>query len=449
MKIALISPKAPFVSSNPEFTRFYESSPILESYRKNWSGLGLGLPVVAALTPDHHECVIIDENIEQINFDEKYDLVGITAMTAQSIRAYEIAAVFRSKGIPVVIGGIHATVLPKEAMEHADAVVEGEAEYLWPQLLLDFQKGQMKRRYKSERLVNLEESPIPRYGLLKDKDYKVIWLQTSRGCPHDCEFCASSRVFGAKYRHKSVGQVVKEVKELLRYNTNVHIGFSDDNLFVNRKYAKELLREFKKLNFRWACQSDISVARDDELLELMRESGCFMVFIGFEGITEKNLGSVSQWKRKQLVNYPQYIEKIQSHGVGIIGSFILGFDGEDESSFEKVRTFIIDNKLYACQFFIMTPFPGTALRSRMEREGRILDKPWSEYTIGNVCIKPTHMTPERLQQGFLEMFKGIYNEEIYKQNVKHFLDIEIALRRRKKKSASVIIKEDCLSENSP
>jgi len=425
MKIALISPKGSFLGENYAFREFCEKSKELYFYKRFWSGLSSGLLIIAGLTPKEIKIELIDENVESINFDKDYDLVALSAMTQQATRAYEIADEFRKKKVKVVMGGIHATVLPKEAKEHCDSVFIGEAEETWPQFISDFLNNRISPFYLSKGSVDLEKSPMPRYDLLKSEKYNIIWIQTTRGCPFDCEFCSASKIFGAKYRHKTIEQVVREVKFVESISKSSHIGFADDNMFVNRKYATELAKKLIPLKIRWMTQTDISIAEDEKLLKLLKKSGCYILFIGFESLSEKNLISVdkSGFKARKLSKYSEYIKKIQSYGIGVMGAFILGFDYDDNSVFKRTADFIIDNYLYTVQITTLTPFPGTRLRMRLEQENRLLDFNWNHYTLWDVNFVPKQMSVEELQLGLLETHKAIYNDVERLKRIKYFKDI--------------------------
>ncbi|MCP4753741.1 MAG: B12-binding domain-containing radical SAM protein [Proteobacteria bacterium] len=432
MKIALISPKADSLSRNPAFREFWTTSEYMKSYRENWTGIGPGLLAIAALTPPDYEIVVIDENFLEIDFTIEYDLVGITAMTQQITRAYEIADEFKRRNVKVVIGGIHATLLSEEAKHHADSVVIGEAEYLWPELLDDFRANRLNPFYRSEKAIDLKDAPLPRYDLIQSYDYKIAWLQTSRGCPRDCEFCSASRVYGRKYRTKTVQQVVDEIKHIKRIRRNATIGFSDDNLLVNKKYSRSLLEALIPLKIRFYAQSDISIADNEELLHLLRRSGCINIFIGFESISEAGLKNIDSrgWKHRQLKNYPAAIEKIQSYGIGVMGAFMVGLDSDDSSVFEKTSSFIIDNKLYEAQITISTPLPHTRLRERLEKENRLLPVKWEDYTLCDVTFIHPTLSKEELENGLLEIYKRINTDEVYEKKIQHFTEIYKDLQKR-------------------
>lgn len=423
MKIALINPKANIVI-NGKMKRFWdEVSPKL--LRQSYSGVSLALTVLAALTPKSFKIRLIDENSEEIDFNEKYNLVAITAMTQQACRAYEIADIFRNQGNKVIIGGIHASSLPYEAKQHADSVAIGEAEEIWHNILKDIKNDKLESFYTATKATNLINSPLPRYDLLNHKYHNVIWIQTTRGCPIDCEFCAASKVFGLRLRHKSVEQVVREIKFIKKQEGPFQISFADDNMLIDRRYAISLLKSLKELNIRWLAQTDVSVAEDIGFLKLLRESGCVILFIGFESLTENSLASVDMFgfKLKRLKKFPFYIDKIQSLGIGILGAFVLGFDGDDLSIFDRTAEFIIKNHLYASQITVLTPLPGTRLRMRLEKEKRLLSNNWRNYTFWDVNFIPKQMSPQQLQDGLFEIHKRVYDTKVTSETMRYFKEI--------------------------
>jgi radical SAM superfamily enzyme YgiQ (UPF0313 family) len=432
MKIALVSPRGAFLGRNAEFCDFLAQSPEMEFYRQYWSGLGSGLLVIGALTKKDIEIKLIDENIEHIDFNRDYDLVAITAMTQQAPRAYEIAQRFREKGAKAVMGGIHASTLPDDVKPHVDSIVVGEAENLWQRLLDDFRHNRLSPVYTSQREVSLKESPIPKYELLEGKPYKIVWVQATRGCPHDCSFCCASRIYGSKYRHKSIDQVTAEIKKIRRIKKYAVIGFADDNLLCDKKYSRHLLEEIVDLKMRWIGQSDISIASDSDLLRLIKNSGCVAMIIGFESITEDNLRDIdtSHWKLKHLKDYAASIRKIQSNGIGIIGTFIVGFDNDDASVFDRLADFIIDNRLAGAQIAALTPFPHTRIREALLEEGRILDTPWDNYTLYDANIKLKKMSSRQLEEGILRAYKKVYSSGVALEKRQYFRNIFFELRKR-------------------
>ena len=425
MKIALVSPRSAFLGRNSGFTDFLNQSPEMEFYRQYWSGLGSGLLIIGALTPEDVGVELIDENIEEIDFNRDYDLIAITAMTQQATRAYEIARGFREKKTKVVLGGIHASVLPDEARNYADSVVVGEAEDLWPVLLDDFRHNRLSPVYTSPREVELKKSPMPRYELLAEKPYKIVWVQATRGCPHNCRFCCASKVYGSHYRYKTVDQVIAEIEKIRRIKKHALIGFADDNLLCDKSYSRCLLEKVADLHIRWVGQSDISIADDISLLKLAKKSGCVALFIGFESIVEANLRGLdaSDWKLKHLKDYVTSIRTIQDNGIGIIGTFIAGFDNDDKSVFDSLANFIVDNRLAGAQIAALTPFPGTRVREALLKEGRVLNTPWANYTFYDANIQPRKMSYQELEEGVLRTFKKVYSPGVAMEKGGYFRNI--------------------------
>ncbi len=370
------------------------------------------LLIVAALTPEDIEVEIVDENIECIDFNKKADLVGITTMTASSPRAYEIADIFREKGIPVVFGGIHATVLPEEAAQHADAVVIGEAEGLWEKVIEDFRQGGKRvlaKVYRSSQRPDPANIPIPRRELIKDKGYFLSrFLQLARGCPFDCSFCSVSKFFGKKYRFRPVEKVIGEVKGIIGKSLATRfLGFLDDNIVGNITYARELFKALIPHKLLWVGQSSINIAQHEDILQLAAASGCKGLFIGIESISESSLKEANKSQNK-IKFYEKAIKKIHQFGISIEGAFIFGFDHDDKSIFKKTVKFIEKVKLDAVQFAILTPLPGTRLHEKLDREDRIIDRNWSNYDLSHVVFQPKLMTPQELKLGFDWAYKRIY-----------------------------------------
>jgi len=361
----------------------------------------LSLTTIAALTPPEIKVAITDENVEPIDFNEDIDLVGLTAMTMHAPRAYEIADRFRARGITVVMGGLHASSLPQETKQYVDAVVIGEAEGVWGKLLLDFQMGRLKPFYKSEHFCSFEGQPHPRLDLLKKKHYWTInCVQATRGCPFSCDFCSVAQFFGNTYRYRPVDEVIAEVKSL----PPGYFTFVDDNIMGKPSYAKELFRKLTPLKRKWASQGSLTMAKDTKLLKMAVESGCYALFVGIESLSQENLSSMNK-SINHVSQYEEAIKKIQDHGIMVVGSFIFGFDHDDEAVFERTVKFCEMNKIELPIFFILTPVPGTRLYQRMEKEGRILHKDWSKYNGSNVVFKPKLLSEETLLNGYSWAFQ--------------------------------------------
>ena len=264
--------------------------------------------------------------------------------------------------------------------------------------------------------------PLPRYDLLAKYQYPILYVQASRGCPHDCEFCVASNVYGKRYKHKTVIQVVKEIQEIKKYWKRSRIGFADDNLFVDSRYSRELVANLGALNILWFAQTDIAVARDQGFLTELYRSGCKFVLIGFESVSKDNLRTLNtdQWKEKRFDRYSEDIAKIQRSGIGVFGSFIIGLDNDQSSTFSETVKFIVDNNILTVQLSILTPFPGSRLRTRLERENRILHSDWQWYTVMNAVIRHPQFTAEELEEGLLHAYQGIYNSESNERRARYF-----------------------------
>jgi len=360
----------------------------------------LGLTLLASFFPPHYEVRIVNEFLEKIDFEEAVDLVGITALTPLAKRAYEIADRFRGQGVPVILGGVHATFMPEEAKEHADAVVLGEAELIIAQLIADFERGELKPLYRAERLHELHGLPMPRRDLL-GRGYSPIFkvIETTRGCPNRCEFCAVPVIAGRRYRTRSLPDIERELQLMVK-REGEYIFIVDDNVIAQRPHAKGLFEILKEFKVRWMGFATIEIAKDAELLKRARESGCISLFIGFESLQKENLEGPK--KRFQgAKDLREFITRIHDHGIGIQGSFIFGFDHDEPGVFERTVEFIHRSRIELPTFSVLTPFPGTPLWERLKGEGRIFDMDWSHYDMSRVVFSPNRMTPDQLQQGYL------------------------------------------------
>jgi radical SAM superfamily enzyme YgiQ (UPF0313 family) len=364
----------------------------------------LSLPAIATLTPSHWDVEILDARTTQVDYDQKVDLVGMTAFTAEAPSAYEVADGFRKKGVKVVFGGIHASALPEEALQHADSVVVGEAETLWNQVIEDFEKDEMKSIYRSENLPELHDMEIKRRELLDRSVYASFYsLQATRGCPYNCEYCAVTAFFGNKFRTRPIAEVIEEIRG---FDSNDFF-FLDDNITGKPGYAKELFRELIPMNKTWGGQTSINFAKDEELLSLYARSGGKYAFIGFESLNESNLKKMNKsWNSPN--GYKEAIKKIHNAGINVIGSFIFGLDDDDTSVFQRTYDFIMENNIDAPQFHILTPFPGTRLYKAMDEQGRITDRDWAKYHTGEVIFQPKMMTAEELQKGYWWSYHKAY-----------------------------------------
>jgi radical SAM superfamily enzyme YgiQ (UPF0313 family) len=379
----------------------------------------LSLLTLAALTPpkfaiEYRE--ILDLKTAGA-LPDGYDLVALTSLSAQIHEAYAVADHYRNRGVPVVMGGLHVTAQPDEALEHCHSVVVGEGEACWPAVLNDFERGSLQPRYiQSPRGgYDLRNAPVPRFDLLNPDKYNRITVQTSRGCPHKCEYCASSILLTPAYKLKPVDKVTAEIDAIKRVWPRPFIEFADDNSFVHRDHYKRLLRAMARQGLHWFTEADVSVAQDDELLGLMRDSGCQQVLIGLESPRAASLQGIERkanWKARRLEHYQTAIARIQSFGITVNGCFILGLDGDTPEIFDEVFHFVRDSGLYEVQITVLTAFPGTPLYQRLAAEGRIIrERAWEMCTLFDVNVRPAKMSVRELEQGFRQLAQALYSAE--------------------------------------
>jgi radical SAM superfamily enzyme YgiQ (UPF0313 family) len=332
------------------------------------------------------------------------------------------------------------TALPEEAACHCDAVVIGEGESSWLQVLDDAEQGHLQQYYnRVSGDYDLAEAPMPAFEMLDIAKYNRLTVQTSRGCPHHCEFCAGSVMLTDKYKQKPVAKVLEEIENILKTWRHPFLEFADDNSFVDQAYWKELLTQLKGKGLKWFAETDISVAGDVELLDLMRESGCAQVLIGLESPVSEGLHGIElhdDWKLKKLPLYRNAIHVIQSHGITVNGCFVLGLDGHTTGIFDQVSSFVRESELYEVQITLLTPFPGTPLYTRLKREKRLLDPyNWKKCTLFDLNFKPAGMSTQELREGFRKLAVDLYSQETtgrrrrrFKRTIKDQLYIQGAQR---------------------
>ena len=378
----------------------------------------LGLLTLAGMTPAKHHCRYheIDDIRKMDSLPDGFDLVAISSFTAQIAQAYELADTYRARGVKVVMGGLHVTVLPEEALRHCDAVVVGEGEPAWLSILSDAEAGHLQQLYHTCDVYNLAHAPMPAFHLLDPGKYNRLTVQASRGCPFQCEFCASSILLSPRYKQKPIERVLAEIDCISGLWSRPFIEFADDNAFVNRSYWKRLLTELRTREIHWFAETDLSVHEDDDLLTLMHDSGCAMVLIGLESPSEDGLAGLelkSDWKRSQWPKYREAIRKIQSNGIRVNGCFVIGLDEHRSDIFDNVFEFARDTELFDVQITIQTPFSGTPLYSRLQRENRLLlDGAWERCTLFDINYLPRHMSVEELRRGFHRLALQLYSEEM-------------------------------------
>src|SRR5881296_149455 len=388
----------------------------------------LSLPVIAAYTPSDWEVDLVDEAVQDVDFDRPCDLVGLSVMTCYAPRAYEIATEFRKRGKKVVLGGVHPTYCPDEALRYADAIVCGEAEDLWPQLVADYEAGKMQRMYKMTSFPSLERYKSPRVELLSPDSYMTRQCSfTTRGCHFDCEFCSVSPFNGKTTRRRPVKEVVTELTRIKQWirgelvermregslwqafmtGLRIRIGLEDGTIFAfvddlhnsNRAYCRELWEALKPLKIKWGCQSTLFLGDDEDMVKLAADSGCVSVFVGMESLSEDALEETNKTFNR-VQKFEGEIKMFHDHGIMVNPGIVFGFDNDDESVFERTVEFLIKNRCELAYFNILTPLPGTPLYTRYEAAGRIFDRNWAHYDGKYVTFYPTRMTSEQLQEGY-------------------------------------------------
>jgi len=365
----------------------------------------LALYILEGLTPREHEVVVIEEEVTSIDLEQECDLVAISCLTANAPRAYELCREFKKRGKTVVLGGVHPTILPNEALQHADSIVMGEAEGVWEKLLIDFQNNELKTKY---------HNPTPDLGkyvakdfrkILKKRLFKLIPIMTTRGCPYNCDFCCVTNLFGKKIRHIPIENVVRDIKESGAKN----FIFLDDNIIGNPKYAKELFKAIKPLKIKWVGQASVSLlVGDDELIKLAAESGCINLFFGLESVSELQLKSMRK-SIKEIKHLEIALKKIKKMGILIHASMVFGFDNDTKETFDDTVKFLIKNKVSTVSFNVLTPYPGTQTYEDLKKENRLTTNDWKYYDHNTVVFKPRTMTPYELQMGKVNARKKFYS----------------------------------------
>lgn len=399
----------------------------------------LGLLTLAAHTPDNWEVIYkelddySEDDITEI-LNEEPNIIAFSSYTTRINETYELSARFRKNGIAVVIGGLHVSALPEEAKDHADVVVQGEGEIIWEVLLHDYENNSLKPLYSSlsepKYVFQLKDSKVPKYELLDIPNYNRLTIQTTRGCPHHCNFCAASRMIST-YKKKPIELIKKELDRIFEIWDEPFIELADDNTFVDKKWSKELLRLFASYKMKWFTETDISIAYDDELLELLANSNCMQVLIGFESINIDSIKGLDRgWKYKYFNNYSKAIDKIQSYGITVNGCFILGFDTDTKETFKETEEFIKASNLSEVQITLLTPFPKTDLYNQLKSEDRLLSENyWEKCTLFDVTFVPKNFSVEELENEFQNLMTSIYSEDVVKERKSRFK--HTLLNRRK------------------
>ncbi len=363
------------------------------------------MPYLAALTPPSWQVEHIDEEVSPVDFAAQADLVGITFHTPSAQHAYEIAARFRARGIPVVMGGPHVTLLPDEAARHADVVFVGEAEGLWQQFLVAFESGQYQKVYRADVIPILDHIPQARKDLFHRKDYTNGVLFASRGCPNHCDFCTLSVMYKNRLRKRPVAEVAAEFAS---FKGKIII-FWDDNIAGDREYAKELFRAIAPYKKWWSSQASVHAGQDEEFLEQAARSGCKQLFLGLESISQASMNEVHK-RFNHVEEYAEIIRRVHAHGIAVQTGIVFGFDSDTPGIFDETLDFLEQTGVQNATFNILTPFPGTRLFQRLEAEGRILTDDWGKYNSrADVVFAPKNMSGEELLAGFQSAVRRFYS----------------------------------------
>ena len=372
--------------------------------------LGMPLPYLAGLTPKDYEIKILDDCYDPITYEEDCDMVCMSFMSHQAGRAYQLANEYRSRGKTVVLGGFHVTLDYREPLQFCDAVVDGEAEYVWGDLLNDWQGGKLKKIYKSEKLCDMKSLPVPRYDLLDLSRYKIpnIPAQTTRGCPYGCNYCEVTQVYGGKFRYRPTEEVVEEVKELMKLGKRKFIYFVDDLFIANRRHAKEVINALMPLKIKWTCLCTANVGDDLELLDMMKKSGCVHVNIGMETINPNSLMAINK-KQNRIKEYERQFKAIRDRGIEFSLNVMFGLDGDTTQTFDDTLEFLKRVKTPMSFMFILAPRVGTKIRDQMLAEDRILHNDWEKYCGYETVFKPKNMSIEELNDGFWRVQQQFYS----------------------------------------
>lgn len=379
-----------------------------KKYIRSWQMEPLPPAVIASLTPKDVEIRFWDDRMEAIPFDEPTDLVALSIETYTAKRAYQIASEYRQRGVPVVMGGFHATLVPDEVSEYAESIVIGEAEAIWPKLIEDFRHGKLKPVYQSENRPNISNI-TPDRSIFKNKRYMPLALvESARGCGFKCDFCAIQSYFKSTQTYRSIECVINEVKSLK--SSNRLFFFVDDNIVNHPKRAKALFEALIPLGIKWVSQATMTMTHDPELLDLMKRSGCQGVLIGFESLNPENLKAMNKPFNMARGGAQNAIDNLHRFGIRLYATFVFGYENDTEDSFEQAVEFSIRNKIFMLAFNHLTPFPGTPLYDRLKKEGKLLYDRWwldDRYRYGEVPFQ-TKLPPEFIQRKCVEARKSFY-----------------------------------------
>ncbi|MFP6866125.1 MAG: radical SAM protein [Roseibacillus sp.] len=387
----------------------------------------LGLLTIAGMTPPEVEVEYLEvRDVDHDDLPLHFDAVALSTLSGTAKEAFRLAERFREFGMPTILGGLHATLAPEECKKHVDCLIIGEGEPVWPEVVRDLQKGKLQAVYdaRARGPFDFRQAPTPRFDLLNPDRYPRFTVQSQRGCPYACEFCAASMRLSPKFRTKPVEKVLHEIRTLKELYRRPFIEFADDNTFADKRHGRALMRGLAGEGIRWFTETDVSVADDEDLLKMMRDAGCYQVLIGLESPNFDSLDKVelkSNWKARRTDKYLQAVETIQKHGITVNGCFVMGLDGDGLECFENVLEFVEKSGLYDVQITYLTPFPGTPLWSRLSEEGRLLSEEATERcTLFDINLQPDSMSVDELRGGFWNLTRRLYRPEFVEQRNRNF-----------------------------
>lgn len=387
----------------------------------------LGLLTIAGMTPPEVEVEYLEvRDVDHDDLPLHFDAVALSTLSGTAKEAFRLAERFREFGMPTILGGLHATLAPEECKKHVDCLIIGEGEPVWPEVVRDLQKGKLQAVYdaRARGPFDFRQAPAPRFDLLNPDRYPRFTVQSQRGCPYACEFCAASMRLSPKFRTKPVEKVLHEIRSLKELYRRPFIEFADDNTFADKRHGRALMRGLAGEGIRWFTETDVSVADDEDLLKMMRDAGCYQVLIGLESPNFDSLDKVelkSNWKARRTDKYLQAVETIQKHGITVNGCFVMGLDGDGPECFDNVLEFVEKSGLYDVQITYLTPFPGTPLWSRLSEEGRLLSEEATERcTLFDINLQPDSMSVDELRDGFWNLTRRLYRPEFVEQRNRNF-----------------------------